>query len=56
MKLIAICVSSIFDRDRFLTANMLINQRIAAGEHVILLPLAMAKRAINAMDRDRLRK
>lgn len=51
MKLTAICVSSIFDRDKFLAANMLINQRIAAGEHVILLPLGMAKRAIKALDR-----
>lgn len=51
MKLTAICVSSIFDRDMFLATNVLINRKIADGEHVILLPLGMAKRAIKALDR-----
>lgn len=51
MKLTAVCVSSIFDKQRFMAANRLIRQRIAAGEHIILLPLAMAKRAIRAQER-----
>ena len=51
MKLTAICVSSIFDRNRFLAANRLAEERLAAGEHVMILPLAMAKKAIGAQDR-----
>ena len=39
MKLTAICVGSIYDRDRFLIADRLVRQRTDAGEHVILLPL-----------------
>ena len=51
MKITAICVSSIFDRDKYLIADRLVKQRVAAGEHVILLPLAMARRAIRAKER-----
>ena len=51
MKLTAICVGSIYDRDRFLIADRLVRQRTDAGEHVILLPLSMARRAIQVQDR-----
>ncbi len=50
-KTTAICISSVFDRERFLIADRLVRERIKAGEHVILLPLAMARRAIRAQDR-----
>ncbi|MBP5607905.1 MAG: EAL domain-containing protein [Lachnospiraceae bacterium] len=51
MKITAICVSSIFDREKYLIADRLVKQRVAMGEHVILLPLAMARRAIRAKER-----
>ena len=48
MKVTAICVGSVFDRDKYLSAVRLTESRIKKGEHVLLLPLGMAKRALKA--------
>lgn len=48
MKVTAICIGSVFDREKYLMAVRLTESRIRKGEHVLLLPLGMAKRAIKA--------
>ena len=47
MKSIAFCVGSIFDRDRFLLTDREIRKIHARGDYVVLLPIAMAKRALS---------
>ncbi len=47
MKSIALCVGSIFERDRFLLADREIRKIHARGDYVVLLPMAMAKRALS---------
>ena len=47
MKSIALCVGSIFDRDRFLVTDREIRKIHARGDYVVLLPIAMAKRALS---------
>ena len=46
-KSIALCVGSIFDRDRFLLTDREIRKIHARGDYVVLLPIAMAKRALS---------
>ena len=48
MKSIAVCVGSIFDRDRFLQIDREIKKIHARGDYVVLLPMAMAKRALSS--------
>ena len=47
MKSIALCVGSIFERDRFLQTDREIRKIHARGDYVVLLPIAMAKRALS---------
>ncbi|MBR1470075.1 MAG: GGDEF domain-containing protein [Lachnospiraceae bacterium] len=48
MKTIAFCVGSIFDKGRFLLADKEISRIHEAGDHVLLLPVGMASRALDA--------
>ncbi len=50
MSVVALCVGSIFHREKFARADYIVRHEIAEGNHVILVPCGMAKLAMRPSD------